>query len=338
MTAPALWRRFQAFDRGELGSSVRELSLAGKTTRELHVMLLAKGFSARRVTIAGPCNAKGQPQWWLVDGGASPDARDPKCAVEDTYVHADGGVVHVFPHGQPWRAYQGVAPYAMKTVLLRPPAAAKDPTTGRAFLAADTSPRNWALRVTDAGRPIPRSLRSGHGLKYGPSDKERSFALAKEVARQAHIPLAPGPVRAAPFDAVGVSRWTFTMVPTLDFWRAVEMLPPTRERVHAQFAELVRDKMLTHYVFPGRGVSARVDEDAALALASFRVVMGQMVFQVDPDGYEGSVEQLLPFVKWVLDELGPCRVLEDGTGRDFSKQARRFPSQLLAPAIIPDDA
>ena len=52
-------------------------------------------------------------------------------------------------------------------------------------------------------------------------------------------------------------------------------------------------------------------------LACVRICPRSRTIHVDTEGYDASTEQLEVFVRWVLDEFGPCRVFDDETGEDL---------------------
>lgn len=331
MTSLVVSQQVQAFERGEVASSLRSVQCAGKTPQDLHRQLVALGFSPTRYAVPGPCDRNGKPRWWMRDGSAATDEKSANAVPEDVYVHRDRGVVSVFPCGRPWLIEPLNRPVAMKYVILRPPAATRDPMSGRTALVSDTSLRNRVMRVTESGRGVPRSLRHADGLRNDSLRGGRGLAL--EVDLGVWSQLSPGPEPKLAIERGGPATGTFTIVPAGDFWQCVPRITgrATEPEEHSGI-KLVRDKTATHLFFPGRGLLTHGLEDGTdytRVLCSLRLMLGSYVLQVDPSGYEGSVVHLCDFVKWILDELKPCRVFEDGTGRDFSRTAPRFPNDLF---------
>ena len=95
-------------------------------------------------------SATGAPRWRLQDGQSTSDPRDPGVVGIALYGHSDGGLVRVFPTGDPWGRWAPPgSPSAIRCVLFVPAA----PRINAAFT-------NEAFRVSDDGRAIPKSRRS----------------------------------------------------------------------------------------------------------------------------------------------------------------------------------
>ena len=176
------------YSLGELGRSVRDVRLSRKSLRAVHKSLLAYGFVLHPGALAAERNADGQAQWYCIDCSSTTNRSDPKLAPIDCYVHADGGMVRVFPAGDPrGRTGPSGEPFAIKSVLFSSPKPAQEGT-----LEPHTSFRNEAFRVTDAGAAVPKSCRTTYGLRAHPVRALESYRFAREVMDHTVIPLLVG--------------------------------------------------------------------------------------------------------------------------------------------------
>jgi hypothetical protein len=165
----------------EVARSVKDLRLAGQSLRETHVLLETRGFVLRAEAIAGECAPDGARQWVRRDGSATVNRADAELVPVDCYVHHDGGMVRVFPLGDPrGRLVPAGKPAAIKSVLFESAEHAAE---------ADTSFRNEAFRVTNDGDPVPKSSRTSYGLRQDPLSAARSYELARGVLAQIVLPL-----------------------------------------------------------------------------------------------------------------------------------------------------
>jgi hypothetical protein len=167
------------YNAGEVGRSVSGVRLTGLTLRQVNVALATRGFVMRHDVIVAERNADGAPQWLRVDGSPTPARDDPQLVPVECFVHPDGGMIRVFPMGDPRGRVAPPQPTAIKSVLF----VAGDPST------TDISFRNEAFRVTDGGRAVPKSLRTVYGLRADPYSALASYKLAVGVIRHVFLPL-----------------------------------------------------------------------------------------------------------------------------------------------------
>jgi hypothetical protein len=327
VTLAAAARSFDAYESGRVGASVRQMALRGLAPAEAHARLLAAGFTVTRLALPAWTTRTGEPQWRLWPSGATPAGREvPALASAYVYVHPDGGVVRLFPHGSGLASLEVVpGAWARKSVLLggSPP---RDPSLDLE-----------AFAVTDPGNPLPKSPRAAHGLKYDAEDRPRSHALARAVLVTTRVPLGAGASPALPLAgiAAGLSRG-LTLVPEGDFWQLARSLRMNASNEPVLFRKEDGDVRI---FFTGDEALARAlrAEAPRTGLASLCIHRGSAVFSMEPVGYEGSVEHLARFVAgWLARAGAKCRWYESATGRDLGLVAERRPS-LLFGADAPGD-
>lgn len=142
-----------AVTNGKKGQSVAHYDLSGKTGRELHEDLLASGFKHKRQPLS--TNKNGQREYGLSKRAANGtwttlDPRHPDVLPQDLYTHRDGGMVRVKPEGDTASEFRR-QPHASKSVLI-------DPKKG-------TSLDNEAFKLTNSGRPVPKSVFGPTGMR-----------------------------------------------------------------------------------------------------------------------------------------------------------------------------
>jgi hypothetical protein len=189
------------FIANDYALSVRKLRLTGATVRGTRDLLVSRGFQRERHPLLAARTAEGAPLWRKLDGSTSADERDAGVVVVDYYLHVDGGMVRVYPQGDPrGRIVPENAPAAIKSVLLRPPPPAttveEDGEVRTAKLARMLLWfRNEAFRVSEDGLAIPKSRRAIYGLLFERKEPVESYRFA-EVVHLTHVvtPLALDPV------------------------------------------------------------------------------------------------------------------------------------------------
>lgn len=317
--------RVHSFEQGACGASVANLELRGLTPVQAHEELVRREFSAERARISGPRSRAGSPQFkttWGITG-----ARD-QAVYEYAYVHRDGGMVRLYPSCSPNAAYEEVVegPFARKSLLM--PGAAT-------WTLADE-----ACVVTEAGHAVPKALRPAAGLKYSEEELVASHALAEGILKSHVVRLAPGtdPPVIATSAGVGLSTG-FTILLQKDYGQGAKRLEAALEAHRPELlARSVQGDIL--WFFPGDAAVARVaiDREMPRAFASLRFHGAAHVIAIDAFGYEASVLQLASFLGRTLDGI-ECQVLENATGRDVTRLAKRHPYNLLGPdGPILDDA
>lgn len=339
------WTAIDAYQRGELGASVRRVELTWRTPERAHAKLIAAGFWPRRFGIADATNRSGQRRWRLAPFG-SVDAGhdDPLLAAEHVYVHADGGVVRLFTGACAIGSFEVTdEAWARKSVLFDPPA-----SRGNAKVSLDDE----AFAVTDDGVPLPKSPRADHGVKYDAAMRLESHRLARAAIVGARLPLAASAFPKTPLAPRGRGLAKgLTIVPAGNFWSVADELAKRASTQPVLMREEGGDLRL---FFAGDLALALAlhDEIPRTGLASLTIRRGTNVLAIDPTGYDGSVEHLARFVAPILTtqkvvsrrsdpflrpEARPTvRVYEDATGRDLSFIAARRPRQLFVPDAVPD--
>jgi hypothetical protein len=167
-----------AFAERRVGMSVRDIRVGGRSLHDVHKLLTHAGFVLTAGALFADRTPDGKPQYWCVGETRTTRRDDPQIVPLDVYVHADGGMVRVFPVGDPrGRVVPRGRISALKSVVFKRP----DPTTR----TVDTSFANEAFRVSDEGDPVPKGRRAIHGLRFDPEDKLASYRLAQTV--HAHL-------------------------------------------------------------------------------------------------------------------------------------------------------
>ncbi len=172
----------EAFRAGREGLSVRDVRLDGRTPTDLHRRLRASGFVHRRLPMLAERTVDGAPTWCLADGTSTLEPMHPETVPIDEYTHRDGGLVRVYPLGDPrGRDVPAGAAYAMKYVTF-PGSPARHGVPSRF--------EDLAFRLTDAGKPISKSRRHVHGTSFDPARLFASWRFAEqELATAAAIQL-----------------------------------------------------------------------------------------------------------------------------------------------------
>lgn len=319
-TLEAARAQVEAFEQGGVGASVRALRLEGLAPVAAHEELRKRGFAVHALPIPGPRGRTGEPTWLAASGSGLTPKRE-EAATELAYVHGDGGVVRVFTQRAPLSAYEELTPlpFARKSVLL--------PLTKKLSFADE------ACTVTEGGDALPRIPRPAAGLKADPADASASLALAHRVVVASCIRLSEGPPAPAPAavgSLVGLALG-FTLL-AKDYWATRELLAARATTVLAGgFRRSVPGG--TTVLFPGAGALASARRgigDRFPCLARLRLLDSAAVVAIEPFGYEASVLQLSSFLGGVLESLD-CQVLENTTGRDVTRLAKRHPYDLLGP-------
>ena len=139
-----------------LGSSVKTLRISEHTNPSaLHDELLARGFRAKRepLQMREDVPTEGSVKQFIkLDGSSTEDPEE--ALVHDIYVHPDGGMVRVKPQGDPQNSARK-QPHASKSVLKHRPADASQAST---LLSEE------AFKVTDDGKPVPKSWSTNCGM------------------------------------------------------------------------------------------------------------------------------------------------------------------------------
>jgi hypothetical protein len=192
-------KRLEEYLDGRIGLSVRDVRLAGRSVEAVHAGLREMGFRHWSSPLVASRSPTGGLVFRCVDGSTTTDPAEPYLATIETYVHPDGGMIRVFPRGDPeGRLVPASGPAAIKSVLL-PPDVEVGPVAPRGAPppGAPPSPQprarrsREAFKVTDDGEPLPRGLRASDGLKDDPGDAKESHRLALEALGYATIALAP---------------------------------------------------------------------------------------------------------------------------------------------------
>lgn len=166
---------------GKKGRSVARIALSGKTSKELHEELLARGFKHKREPLSTYEN--GRTEYVLSKEGAdgaltTPDPRHPDVLPQDLYTHRDGGMVRVKPEGDTGSRFRP-QPHASKSVLI-------DPKNG-------TSLDNEAFKLTSRGHPVPKSPYGSTGIKpksaIGTKGEYKGYQ--DQLMEEAHTDLLP---------------------------------------------------------------------------------------------------------------------------------------------------
>lgn len=174
----------EAFQKGRLGASVRDLELCTLTARGVHTKLTASGFRHQLRPIVAERTSRGLPRWLRLDGTSTGNEADPLRVLVHDYVHDDAGLVRVYPSGDPsGREAPKDGPHAVKAVLFPfSPARKGEPCTLY----------DIAFRVSEGGEVISKSRRAHHGALFDPTDVFMSWVYAGlHLEEAAFIPLLP---------------------------------------------------------------------------------------------------------------------------------------------------
>lgn len=117
---------------------------------------------------------------------------------------------------------------------------------------------------------------------------------------------------------------SFTFVPDNIVFAAEDLL----RRVAIDPGVIIRIGDISEVFFAGSAEVVKAAGDQASGLACIRI-LGSGVFHVDLDGYEGSVEHALRYLRFALVTFH-CRVFDDVTGDDLTAAAQRNPEILLS--------
>ena len=172
------------------GASVRDVVLAGRSPAELHEELLRRGFAPRRVPVVAPTTRDGQRRFWCGDRTPTTSLLTIGDGGEWIYLHEDGGVVRVFPHGIASVASGARAPIARRSVLRAGARTldleAETCALGAGGLAPVMAQDAWEVIARGAPVVVPVEDRIGFGL--GRTIVPASFdAVVPRIER-----LAPG--------------------------------------------------------------------------------------------------------------------------------------------------
>jgi|ERR1700722_128184 hypothetical protein len=173
----------RGFEAGDRGRSVKDLHLANRSPGEVGAELLEKGFVRKKTKLLAERGRRGEQQWRLRTGDPTADPDAPTIVPVELYVHPDGGIVRLYPFGDPLVpvAEDPQTPWATVGILIEPAAFGVNPSTAERTVDGDLSPGNEACHVTEGGCPVPRSARLAHGLKYDREDTLESLVFAGEV-------------------------------------------------------------------------------------------------------------------------------------------------------------
>ena len=117
---------------------------------------------------------------------------------------------------------------------------------------------------------------------------------------------------------------TFTFVPDNIVFATEDLL----RRVAIDPGVIIRISDISEVFFGGTPEVVKAAGDGTRGLACLRI-LGSGVFHVDLDGYEGSVEHALRYLRFALTTF-QCRVFDDVTGDELTAAARRNPEILLS--------
>jgi hypothetical protein len=176
-----------AFREGRHGGSVRDLRLRGRTVFDVHTRLSRLGFTDALRLVVSERGSRGQPRWLRQDGTSALKDDDPALVRVREYVHVDGGLVRVYPVGDPrGREVPPDGPYAVKAVLF-PGSPARRGAEASNFY-------DIAFRVTEDGKAVSKSRRQVYGVAYDAAEPLASWVFAEvHLGEVACIPLAPEP-------------------------------------------------------------------------------------------------------------------------------------------------
>jgi hypothetical protein len=174
-----------AFREGRLGSSVRDLRLRGRTAFDVHTRLERLGFTDAQRLIVSERGSRGQPRWLRQDGTSAMTDDDPALVRVREYVHVDGGLVRVYPAGDPrGREVPSDGPYAVKAVVF-PGSPVRRGAEASTFY-------DIAFRVTEDGKAVSKSRREVYGVSFDAAEPLASWVFAEvHLGEVAFIPLAP---------------------------------------------------------------------------------------------------------------------------------------------------
>lgn len=158
------------FLAGSYALCAKELRLQDRPSSEVRAELEQRGFARRVHGIVAYRNAQAEPRWLRLDGTVSAE-RDPTCVTFEEYLHADGSVVRIYGQGDPReRDAPKRGPYAVKLVVFP-----DSPSTYEGVVTFN----DVAFRVSDAGKPLPKSRRHAYGVPFDGLDPVASWTAAE---------------------------------------------------------------------------------------------------------------------------------------------------------------
>ena len=183
-----------AYDKAQIGNSVRDYSVANKTASQIDKELRTDPdwFHKSRPMTAGT-NERGRTIYATKGGGTTLNPRSPRVLKQEFYQNVDGGQIKVKPDGSPG----GKGPDVSKSVVFDAPALTK---SGR-LKKMDTSKDNEAFKVTEDGAAVPKDTRSSSGMErsapgnnlQGEEKKAENYGWRTEIMDQGHTDLVPEP-------------------------------------------------------------------------------------------------------------------------------------------------
>ena len=285
------------------GASLGSLVLAGRQHAELHEELAGRGFVATRLPLAAPVTRTGERRFARIDGSATAKLDDPKLACEWVYLHEDGGLVRVFPHGHGSLGLGGAVPPSARMSIV---------TGGTKGTSLDDE------LACGPGGTRPRTLAAAHGLLF-PTDPVREARAAAAYMRGtwAQLQRSPIPPPTAPLeDRVGLPL-TRSVVFTRDFEDVVARV----ERLAANAVRREHGGQVAFFF----AADGRVGFVASLVLG-----LGSHTFTLAPVGVPSSVDRLQRVLRQLM-RGERYHVYDDATGEDVTATVMRLPSFLVGP-------
>lgn len=171
---PQLAKRLREFLQGNYAQSLKSFKISGHTAEELHSLLIQKGFRVQeQKKNVSPQPSKKDEAFKHAPRSFSPHAPTSPI-LQKIYMHEDGGVVRLKLTGH--RLHP--EPHGIKCVL-------KDPQGGPSYA-------NEAFKVTDEGRPVPKSPKKEDGLRLAGHDLDHPdtvFGWTDVIMEEGHINL-----------------------------------------------------------------------------------------------------------------------------------------------------
>ena len=160
-----LHQTLQKFKEGKVGVYLKTLDTKNTSYETLRTDLLKNGFALKSFPLMGKkqkrSNAdslgkKKRERYIRQDGTRTHDRSDPFLAIQEIYVHPEGSMVRIKPHGEP--GGKRPQPHVIKAVLF-------DPAKGTGY-------NNEAFKITWNGKAVPKGPNVDFGLKLKPSPDE----------------------------------------------------------------------------------------------------------------------------------------------------------------------